>query len=203
MGAHWELTGSSLGALWELFGSSLQLRVYPKWYSRKSINNVEDILCYTKPGGNPANWKIVLPEDLIKSIFKWYHQVTGHPRSKRLYGQLGQRYYHRDLLWMVDNLNCDYCQRNKLDGKGYGFLPEREVQSIPFEECTVDLIGPWKVQVRRKPHKFEAFDVPVQDPKSRTRVKNPRQDPMPRSQTKNISHNCCLFVCLLLSQIPG
>ncbi len=23
---------------------------YPEWYSCKSINNVEDILCYTKPG---------------------------------------------------------------------------------------------------------------------------------------------------------
>ncbi len=48
---------------------------------------------------------------------------------------------------MVDNLNCDFCQRNKLDGNGYGFLPEREVQSILFEECTVDLIESWKVQV--------------------------------------------------------
>jgi hypothetical protein len=48
---------------------------------------------------------------------------------------------------MVENLNCDLCQRNKLEGKGYGFLPEREVQLILFEECTVDLIGPWKVQV--------------------------------------------------------
>jgi hypothetical protein len=27
MGAHWNLSGSSLGALWELFGSSSQLRV--------------------------------------------------------------------------------------------------------------------------------------------------------------------------------
>jgi hypothetical protein len=27
MGAHWELSGSSLGTLWKLFGSSLQLRV--------------------------------------------------------------------------------------------------------------------------------------------------------------------------------
>jgi hypothetical protein len=47
---------------------------------------------------------------------------------------------------MVDNLNCDYFQRTKLDGKGYGFLPACEVQSIPFEECTSDLIGPWKIQ---------------------------------------------------------
>ncbi len=61
---------------------------------------------------------------------------------------------------MVDNLNCDFCQRNKLDGKGYGFLPpEHEVHSILFEECAVDLIGPWTVQVRGRPYKFEALTV--------------------------------------------
>jgi hypothetical protein len=60
---------------------------------------------------------------------------------------------------MVDNLNCDFCQRNKLDGKGYGFLPEREVQLIPFEECAVDLIGPWTVQVHGRLYKFEALTV--------------------------------------------
>jgi hypothetical protein len=124
---------------------------YPEWYSPKSINDVEDILCYTKAGDNPVKWKVALPEDLIKPTFKWYHQVTGHPGSKRLYRQLGRRYHHRDLHQMVDNLNCDFCQRNKLDGKGYGFLPEHEVQSILCEECTVDLVGPWKVQVCGKP----------------------------------------------------
>jgi hypothetical protein len=100
---------------------------YPEWYSRKTINDVEDILCYTKPGDNPANWKVALSEDLIKPTIKWYHQVIGHTGSKRLHGQLRRRYSHRDLRQMVDNLNCDFCQRNKLDGKGYGFLPEREV----------------------------------------------------------------------------
>jgi hypothetical protein len=98
---------------------------------------------------------------------------------------------------MVDNLNCDLCQRNKLDGKGYGFLPEHEVRSITFEECTVDLIRPWKVQVHGKPHKFKAFDVPVQDPKSKSQVKIPIQDPKPRFQTKNTSHIVvCMLVCL-------
>jgi hypothetical protein len=33
----------------------------------------------------------------------------------------------------------------------------KSVQSILFEECTVDLIGPWTVQVHRKPYKFEAL----------------------------------------------
>ena len=60
---------------------------------------------------------------------------------------------------MVDNLNCDFCQRNKSDGKGYGFLPECEVHSIPFEECAVDLIGPWTVQVCGRPYKFEVLTV--------------------------------------------
>ncbi len=100
---------------------------------------------------------------------------------------------------MVDNFNCDFCQRNKLNGKRYGFLPVCEVRSITFEECTVDLIGPWKVQVRGKPHKYESFDVPVQDPKSRSQVKIPSQDPKPRFQTKNKSRNCCLYVFLFAS----
>jgi hypothetical protein len=76
----------------------MQLTVkYLERYSSKTINNVGDILCYTKPGDNPANWKNALPEDLIKPTIKWYHQVTGHLGSKRLYRQLRQRHYHKDL----------------------------------------------------------------------------------------------------------
>jgi hypothetical protein len=62
---------------------------------------------------------------------------------------------------MVDNLNRDFCQRNKLDGKGYGFLSEREVHFILFEECAMDLIGPWTVQVCGRPYEFEALTVIV------------------------------------------
>ncbi len=79
-------------------GKLMQATVkYPEWYSRKTINDADNILCYTKPGDNPANWKFALPEDFMKPTIKWYHQVTGHPGSRRLYGQLRQRYYHRDL----------------------------------------------------------------------------------------------------------
>ncbi len=62
---------------------------------------------------------------------------------------------------MVDNLNYAFCQGNKIDGKGYGFLPmcECEVHSILFEECAMDLIGSWKVQVHRRPYKFEVLTV--------------------------------------------
>ncbi len=39
------------------------LTKHPNWYSRKNINDVDDILYYTKPGDNAAIWKIVLPKD--------------------------------------------------------------------------------------------------------------------------------------------
>ena len=132
---------------------------HPEWYTRKNFHTVADVLCYTKPGDHPANWKIALPKELIGPTVKWYHQVTGHPGSKRLYEQIRQRYHNRDLRRYIDNFKCDYCQRNKLDGKGYGLLPEREVRSIPFEDCAVDLIGPWVVQVRGNPYEFDALTV--------------------------------------------
>ena len=58
----------------------------------------------------------------------WFHQVTGHPGSKRLYMQINNRYYHRDLRSLIDKFHCEHCQRNKLSGKGYGLLPEREIR---------------------------------------------------------------------------
>ncbi len=57
---------------------------HPEWFSHKTFNEVTDVLCYTKPGDNPANWKIALPSELINTTVRWYHQVTGHPGSKRL-----------------------------------------------------------------------------------------------------------------------
>jgi hypothetical protein len=103
--------------------------------------------------------KIVLPKDLIVPTIRWYHQVTGHPESKRLYQHIHQQYYNRDLRRLVDNFKCNYFQRNKLDGKGYGFLPECEVRLIPFEECATDLIGPWTIQVQENPYEIEVLSV--------------------------------------------
>ena len=65
---------------------------HPEQYSRKDINTVTDVLCYTKPNDDPSNWKITLPNELIKPTIQWYHQVTGHPGSKRLYEHICQRY---------------------------------------------------------------------------------------------------------------
>jgi hypothetical protein len=53
---------------------------------------------------------------------------------------------HKTLL-SIDRLKCKDCQRYKVADRGYGLLPEREVQIAPWEEVAIDLIGPWKVKV--------------------------------------------------------
>jgi hypothetical protein len=62
------------------------LTKHPTWYSRKNINDVNNILRYKKPGHNAAK----LPKDLILPTTRWYHQVTGHHGSKRLYQHIHQ-----------------------------------------------------------------------------------------------------------------
>jgi hypothetical protein len=132
---------------------------HPEGHSCKNIITVANVLWHTKPNDNPSNWKITIPNELIEPTVQWYHQVTGHPGCKRLYEHVRQRYYNQGISAYIDHFNCDYCQRNKLGGRGYGLLPEREVRSIPFEECAVDLIGPWIVQVRGNPYEFSALTV--------------------------------------------
>ncbi len=79
------------------------LTKHPTCYSRKNINDVNNILCYTKPGDNEANWKIVLSKDLILPTFRWYHQVTGHHGSNRLYQHIHQQYYGGFTFFSIEN----------------------------------------------------------------------------------------------------
>ncbi len=132
---------------------------YADRYTRKSVSGIDDVLCYVKPGDPPANWRIALPKSMLQPTIRWFHQITGHPGSKRLHIQISACYYHCNLWRMIDNYHCDNCQRNKLGGKGYGHLPEREIRTMPFEECTVDLIGPWTIQVQDKPYEFNALTI--------------------------------------------
>jgi hypothetical protein len=75
----------------------------------------------------------------------------------------------------LTNSTVTFARETNLMAQGYGFLSEHQARSIPSEECTVDLIGPWKVQMHGKPHKYEAFVVPVMipshDPKTKTQAK--------------------------------
>ena len=38
-------------------------------------------------------------------------------------------------------------------------MPEHEVCTVPFEECSIDLIGPWVIQVHENLYEFKALTV--------------------------------------------
>ena len=84
---------------------------------------------------------------MIKSTVKQFHIVTGHLGSKKLPPALEQWYQHSEMQRYIDNFECAICQKHKLNGKGYWLSPMRDIKEQPFEDVTVYLIGPWKVQV--------------------------------------------------------
>jgi hypothetical protein len=106
---------------------------YTDRYVRKSVSSVDNFLCYVKPGDPLANWKIALPKSMLQPTIHWFHQITGHLGSKCLHMQISSHYYHRDLQHLIDTYKCDHCQRYKLDGKGYGHLPECTLARICME----------------------------------------------------------------------
>jgi hypothetical protein len=54
-------------------------------------------------------------------------------------------------------LKCNGCQKHKLEGRGYGLIPEQEVWIAPWEEVAINLIGPWKVKVNGQQVEFNAL----------------------------------------------
>jgi hypothetical protein len=94
---------------------------------------------------------------MVVDTVKWFPQVMGHPGEKRLQETLNQRYYHPRLCYQIEKLKCKDCQKHKLESRGYGPLPEREVRIAPWEEVTINLIGPWKVKVTGQQVEFNAL----------------------------------------------
>ena len=137
---------------------AVQLK-FPSNYIYKCLDDdVEDIICYVKDHHDPTTqWKIALPEQMLKETVAWFHQVMGHPGQDRLRNTIGQRYHHNQLRYTIDKFRCEHCLRHKLSGKGYGLLPEREMRIAPWEEVAIDLIGPWKVKVHGKIIEFNAL----------------------------------------------
>ena len=54
--------------------------------------------------------------------------------------------------------NCKICKKTLL-GACYGHLPPRHVNSVPWCEVIVDLIGPWKVEIQGQEIFFKYTDI--------------------------------------------
>lgn len=77
---------------------------------------------------------------MLKPTIMWFHIVTGHPGSRKLWLTLEQKYYHPGMSRYIDDYKCAACQHDKLDGRWYGLLLERKLREQPFEEVSVDIV---------------------------------------------------------------
>ena len=93
--------------------------------------------------------RIVVPVALHDDIIRWYHHILGHAGQERLYASIRNHLHFPGLKAKVKAFveSCDYCQRYKLNGQGYGLLPPRDDYPAPFEEVALDHIGPWTVNI--------------------------------------------------------
>ena len=130
----------------------------PQQYVYVTMGNDIEVLCHVKPGDDPqTGWKIALPTAMVLPTIRWFHEVLGHVGGKRLRLTLNCRYFHPQMRRFIDEYACDSCQRNKLSGRGYGLLPERNIRETPFDDVAVDLIGPWKVDIGNQEVEFKAL----------------------------------------------
>jgi len=94
------------------------------------------------------NEKIVIPSSLQDHIINWYHTYLCHPGETRTEKTISQHFTLTNLKARVQNKckTCPTCQRTKKSIKKYGWLPEKEAETIPWEKLCVDLIGPYKIK---------------------------------------------------------
>ena len=104
--------------------------------------NIE-LLCYSD--------KIVVPKVLQPKILEWYHYLLVHPGRDRTFRTISQHFYWKGLAKDVEKFckKCPICQTTKVSKKKYGLLPAKEAEATPWYQLCVDLIGPYKIPIKK------------------------------------------------------
>lgn len=122
-----------------------------------TANGLQTLLCYRRNAQD--EWRICIPQDLLPAIVNWYHHVLGHVGSDRLYRSISSHFYCPQIKEYCNYQvsNCQDCRQYKATGPGYGQLPEKILVSNPFDEVSVDLIGPWAFTAGPNEYVFHAL----------------------------------------------
>ena len=134
----------------------------PELFPVKYISGVPLIHYRTDPAElDEMNWRIAIPSGLLNDVVKWFHMVLGHAGETRVYDSVRTRYFHPQIKSVTKEIvsGCEVCRRHKLSGPGFGELAERDVNTVPWQENHVDLIGPWQVKVNGIEVEFNALTV--------------------------------------------
>ena len=146
----------------------------PNEFPVKYVQGIPVICRKNGPADPEKDWKVCLPTAMLQDAARWYHLVLGHAGTKRMFAAITKMFFHPNINWAVNNLQCDVCQQFKLTGAGFGKLPAKEAILMPWEEVHVDLIGPWKIKIGTKEVEFNALTCidPVTNLVEMVRIEN-------------------------------
>ena len=129
----------------------------PQQYPINNISGIE-IITIRKDGVKKNQWKIACPPLLLPDIVGWYHFTLGHPGTQRLYDTISRRFAAPGLYTLCERFICPVnCHRWKHTGQGYGHLPPRIANTVPWDEVAVDLVGPWTIEAGDCEYAFNAL----------------------------------------------
>ena len=102
-----------------------------------------DLLCYSD--------RRVAPKSPQMKILERYHYLLVHPGRDRTLKTISQHFYWKGLAKDVEKFckKCPICQTTKVSYKKYGKLPVKEAETIPWYQLCVDLIGPYKIPIKK------------------------------------------------------
>ncbi|MGH7974252.1 MAG: integrase zinc binding domain-containing protein [bacterium] len=102
---------------------------------------------------NNDKQRIEIPSTLVFPTVQWYHITLGHVGAHRLYSTISSHFRFPHMKHVIHGCvsQCQQCQRNKIT-RGYGHLPPKDANVIPWDEVNVDLIGPWIIPIVGHPN---------------------------------------------------
>ena len=105
--------------------------------------------------------KIVVPYFIQYPSIRWMHSLLGHVGISRLSATLKKHFWFHNMTKLITEFvsKCEFCQRyNKQQTVKYGLVPPMQIKHLHlWEEVSVDMIGPWKVEINRFEYHFRAL----------------------------------------------
>ncbi|MGH7974280.1 MAG: integrase zinc binding domain-containing protein, partial [bacterium] len=136
------------------FERPLSLQFYPLDYELIHTNQVQDLVLQDRVQSHPDKFRrlpfhdydlicsdhsgasrIELPSQLQRNSVKWYHIMAGHIGSSKLLATITSHFHFPGISAFVDDYcrTCRPCQENK-SLRGYGHLPAKDAESVPWTE---------------------------------------------------------------------
>ena len=131
--------------------------VFPDRFSRQRFQD-QELICFHQNGED----KIVLTEELLPRVIKYYHEAMAHAEGpERLTQTLQRHFYHCNLATAVSQHldGCDTCIRMKRGGMVYGRTGARDATVLPWQQVHCDSIGDWTIELRAGTVTFHAMTM--------------------------------------------